>query len=241
MYEETKQLTQDEIKTVEQSFKFSAVMYYSDILRFRFDITQFKPNTLYNIEFLDLIPLYNEWYYKYSREFLNLYKKKFSVIKSVGYEDTFLLFLTNDERAFNRLLNLSKMKSYKYKANFTSKERKLIYKLRNSVYYRCIDRDYLSDIEVQIDYLNDVISEIEAQIEEKGARADKLRFGKKLYIQCFLDEFSVLCSEISDLQDDLMEFQDRLNKLEEKYNNLKYGGEDDKTLLDDYSINDYIE
>ena len=86
----------------------------------------------------------------------------------------------------------------------------------------------------------DIISEIEAQIEEKGARADKLRFGKKLYIQCFLDEFSVLCSEISDLQDELMEFQDRLNKLEEKYNNLKYGGEDDETLLDDYSMNDYI-
>ena len=234
MYEETKELTQKEIKTVEQSFKFSAIMYYSDILRFRFDISQFKPNTLYNIEFLDLIPLYNEWYYKYSREFLNLYLKKFSVIKSVGYEDTFLLFLTNDQRAFRRLLDLSKMKSYKYKANFTKKERKLIYKLRHSVSYRCLDKNYLADMEIQMEELTMAIDGKEDLIIEKDIECDKILKRRFLFGDNDFKMFNSLYGEILSLQDDINELQYRLDTLEHKYNVLKYGGEDDETLLDDY-------
>ena len=64
-----------EIKALEEQFKYSCIIFESDILRFKFDITQFKPNVAYEIKFIDLMPLYNEWYYKYDKVFLNLMKK----------------------------------------------------------------------------------------------------------------------------------------------------------------------
>ena len=124
-----KELTQEEIKELEKLFKYSFIMYESDILRFKFDIGQFKPNVAYEIKFMDLMPLYNEWYYKYSKVFLNLMKKTYIVIKAQGREDTFLLFLTDSDRGAKRLRDLSKMKSFKLKANFTRAERSLLSKL----------------------------------------------------------------------------------------------------------------
>lgn len=230
----TETLSHEEVKTVEKTFKYSCILYLNDALRFRFDLQQFEPMVLYEIEFLDLLPLYNEYYYRYNKEFLNLYKKTYYVIKAVGYEDTFLLLLTNEEKNYNRLCDLSKMKSYKYKANFTKAERSLIYRLRHSVSYRCLDKDYLSDMEVQMEEMSEYIAELQVSLDEKSDRADTLRYKYRLSLQCYIDEFYRLCDEIEDIQDEILILSEDLEALEKKYNSLKYGGDEPITTIDDY-------
>lgn len=225
--ESQKVLNHAEIAELEKTFKYSFVMYESDILRFRFDITQFKPNVAYETQFLDLIPLYNEYYYKYSREFLNLYKKEFTVIKVQGREATFLLLLTNSDKGANRIKDLSKMKSFKYKANFTKAERSLLYKLRNFSYVPNYMESYLKTLE-------DELQEVEDQLQEKEEIY-------KIYSN-FIDNLKTTkdprkevlrgCTEY--LYDDMQELKEEIKTIKKKIDSYLFSISEEETTLEDY-------
>lgn len=226
------QLTEKEISFLEKEFKYSCIMYESDILRFRFDVTQFKPNVAYNIQFLDLLPMYNEYYYKYSREFLNLYKKEFTVVKVLTVESMFLLLLTDSERAFNRLKDLSHMKSYKWKANFTRKERELLRGLKYGfkTYYRySYNFSFLQDMEEEVEYLEQLIIDKENIQDVYGAFYVAIR--NRGY-----EQESKLIKCLDYLEEDIEKASDRLNTLKNRLDDFKYSLKEEPTTIDDYPL-----
>lgn len=234
MYEKN-QLTEEEIRLLEMQYKYSFVMYESDILRFKFDVTQFKPNVAYNIQFLDLMPLYNEYYYKYSKEFLNLYKKEFTVIKVLARDSMFLLLLTDNPRAERRMKDLSKMKSFKYKANFTSKERKLLYKLKNgqkNVEHIKGASLYFETLLLDIKQTKEIIEEKEEVYEVYSKAYSSLRKTKNEYLK---NQFLKACHL---LLEDLQKYEEELRSLEDYKDKLIYSAHEDPTDLDDYYIQD---
>lgn len=225
-------LTQEEIKELEKNFNYSCIMFESDILRFRFDITQFKPNVAYEIKFLDLIPLYNEHYFKYDRVFLNLFKKTFVVIKSQGYEDTFLLFLTDKKNNYEALKKLSNMRSNRYKANFTRKERQLLYRLKNG--------QTVENIKYGMYYENllDEMQELEEHIKEKE---EIKRVYSKMYdnLRKTKDERrETLRGVLEILYNDINEAEEKLLNLKIKEDNFIYSIDEKETEIEDYYMED---
>lgn len=225
-------LTQEEIKELEKNFNYSCIMFESDILRFKFDITQFKPNVAYEIKFLDLIPLYNEHYFKYDRVFLNLFKKTFVVIKSQGYEDTFLLFLTDKKNNYEALKKLSNMRSNRYKANFTRKERQLLYRLKNG--------QTVENIKYGMYYENllDEMQELEEHIKEKE---EIKRVYSKMYdnLRKTKDERrETLRGALEILYNDINEAEEKLLNLKTKEDNFIYSIDEKETEIEDYYVED---
>lgn len=233
----TKTLNQEEIKTVEQSFKYSCVLFYSDALRFKFDVTQFKADVLYKIKFIDLMPLYNEWYYRYDKVFLNLMKKEFHLIKAVGHEDTFILFLTNEELNYKRLCDLSSMKSYKYKANFTKAERSLIYQLKNKSFKGSVNSLWYIDQQILIEELEEALKnkEIALKVISKQYNFDKnVRLGDSLP-----PKYQEAINYCFTLKEEIQELESRLMHEVHKFNTyLDCNNGSDETLLSDYALND---
>lgn len=227
-------LTQEEIKELEKNFNYSCIMFESDILRFRFDITQFKPNVAYEIKFLDLIPLYNEHYFKYDKVFLNLFKKTFVVIKSQGYEDTFLLFLTDKKNNYEALKKLSNMRSNRYKANFTRKERQLLYKLagwtksnrgqntehiKNGLYFESL-QDQIQDQE-QFIRDKEEIRKVYSKFYDNIRKTNDPR--KKALRECL---------EI--LYEDIQKAEDKLLKLQIQEDKMLFSETEQETTTEDY-------
>lgn len=232
---EKNQLTEEEIRLLEMQYRYSFVMYESDILRFKFDVTQFKPNVAYEIEFMDLLPLYNEYYYKYSREFLNLRKKEFVVVKVLTRDSMFLLLLTDNPRAERRMKDLSKMKSFKYKANFTSKERKLLYKLKNGqkdVEHIKGASLYFETLLFDIEQTKEIIKEKEEVYKVYSKAYSSLRKTRNEYLK---NQFLEACNL---LLEDLQEYEEELRSLEDYKDKLIYSAHEDLTELGDYYIND---
>lgn len=229
-------LTYEEVQELEKQFKYSFIMYESDILRFKFDISQFKVNVAYEIKFIDLMPLYNEWYYKYSKVFLNLMKKTFVVIKAQGYEDTFLLFLTDSDRGAKRLQDLSKMKSFKFKANFTKAERKLLNKISGFSSSRIQNHLRTEHIKngLYFETLQDNIKETEDYIKAKEEM-------KEIYNK-FYDNLKgtkdprknkiKMC--IIYLNQDIYEAEIKLEELKTQEDNLIYSLSEKETTTEDY-------
>lgn len=234
MYEKN-QLTEEEIRLLETQYRYSFIMYESDILRFKFDVTQFKPNVAYNIKFLDLMPMYNEYYYKYSKEFLNLYKKEFTVIKVLTRDSMFLLLLTDNPRAPRRMKDLSKMKSFKYKANFTSKERKLLYKLKNGQK----DVEHIKGASGYWETLLFDIKQTEEIIEEKEEVYKVYAKLYKEFKQTHDQEMQDKLLEVNHiLLEDLNKLYEELKGLEDYKDKLIYSAHEDITDIGDYYIND---
>ena len=233
--QEDPRLTEEEIALLEKQYRYSFVMYESDILRFKFDITQFKSNVAYEIKFIDLMPMYNEFYYKYSREFLNLKGKTFTVVKVLTRDSMFLLLLTDNPRGAKRLMDLSKMKSFKYKANFTSKERKLLYKLKNGQK----DVEHIKGASLYWETLCQDIKDTEEVIEEKEA---DYKVYSKLYKEFRTTNNQEAINELlevnNSLLEDLNKLYEELESLETYKDKLIYSAHEDITDIGDYYIND---
>ena len=227
-------LTEEEISLLEKQFKYSFIMFESDILRFKLDVQQFQKNKAYEIEFLDLMPLYNEFYYKNSREFLNLYKKTFTVVKVLTTESMFLLLLTDDNKGANRLMALSQMKSFKYKANFTSKERKLLYRLKHgqkNVEHIKGASLYFETLLFDIEQTREIIEEKEAVYKVYSKAYSNLRKTNNPLKEKFLEANYLLL-------EDLKEYEEELKALEDYKDRLIYSAHEDLTDIGDYYIND---
>ena len=220
-------LTTEEIKFLEEQFEYSFIIYESDILRYRFDVQQFTPNVAYEIQFLDLMPLYNEWYFKNSREFLNLYKKTYTVIKVLGHESMFLLLLTNRPQNAKALMKLSQMKSFKYKANITKKERKLLYQIRNYSYLPNYMVSYMKVLEWEKEDLEEDLEAKEEIYEVYSKFYDNLRGTKDPRKETLRG-----CTEY--LYDDIKELEEQIKTINKKIDEYLFSITEEETTTEDY-------
>ena len=220
-------LTEEEIKFLEEQFEYSFVIYESDILRYRFDVQQFTPNVAYEIQFLDLMPLYNEWYFKNSREFLNLYKKTYTVIKVLGHESMFLLLLTDKPQNAKALMKLSQMKSFKYKANLTKKERSLLYQIRNYSYLPNYMVSYMKVLEWEKEDLEEDLEAKEEIYEVYSKFYDNLR-GTKDPRKATLRS----CTEY--LYNDIKELEEQIKTINKKIDEYLFSITEEETTTEDY-------
>lgn len=209
-------------------------------------------NKLENLTFLSFKELINN-YFMLNNDYLKRninYNAKCFIQVDKQMDNTYYNVYLLSKKSIKEFQTLVNYTNFKYKFNFNTKERKLVFKLKNNYlkgfkysYNHFYFLDLLQDIETTKEQLQDIETNLKLlDIDYNNIKQDMNNFKElKQVIETLNQDLIKLSVKYSKLLDEKQTLENKLLNLENKKDNLIYSSNENETTLNDYKLeNSYL-